>query len=120
MRAYLSAFRMRRRLEVQTARLRACAQLAEGRRHRLDALASRLTRAGARLTARDQGRLAVLTRALEAVNPNAVLSRGYAVIRRDGEAVSSAAALRPDDLIDIRMRDGGARARVLDAGKEIR
>ena len=62
----------------------------------------------------------MLSRALEAVNPAAVLGRGYAVIRRGGEAISSAAALRPDDLIDIRMRDGGARARVLDANKEIR
>ena len=32
----------------------------------------------------------------------------------------SAAALKKDDLIDIRMRDGSAQARVLDADKEMR
>ena len=57
--------------------------------------------------------------ALEAVNPAAVLNRGYAVIRRGGEAISSAAALNQNDLIDIRMRDGGATARVLDTDREI-
>ena len=61
-----------------------------------------------------------LTRALEAVNPDAVLNRGYAVIRRHGEAVTSASSLRERDLIDIRMHDGGARARVLETDKEIK
>ena len=80
---------------------------------------ARLIRAGAQLTLRPKAQLSLLTRALEAVNPEAVLSRGYAVIRRGGETVSSAAALKARDLIDIRMRDGSARARVLDADKEI-
>ena len=66
-----------------------------------------------------QQELAQKIQLLDAYSPLKVLSRGYAVIRRDGETVSSAAALKARDLIDIRMRDGGARARVLGADKEI-
>ena len=110
----------RRRLDALADRLRAVPErLVSGRRQRQDALMARLIRAGAQLTLRPGAQLSLLTRALEAVNPEAVLSRGYAVIRRGGETVSSAAALKARDLIDIRMRDGSARARVLDAGKEI-
>ena len=110
----------RRRLDALADRLRAVPErLVSGRRQRQDALMARLIRAGAQLTLRPGAQLSLLTRALEAVNPEAVLSRGYAVIRRGGETVSSAAALKARDLIDIRMRDGSARARVLDADKEI-
>ena len=109
----------RRRLEALTARLQSTpARLVPARREKQAALAARLLRLGGQLTLQPRSRLRMLARALEAVNPEAVLNRGYAVIRRDGETVSSAAALRENDLIDIRMRDGGARARVLDAGKE--
>lgn len=111
----------RRALDVVAARLRTYpARLIEGRRQRLDGLTARLTRAGGQITLRDGAKLTMLSRALEAVNPDAVLNRGYAVIRRRGEAVSGVSTLKRDDLIDIRMRDGGARARVLDADKEIR
>jgi len=108
-----------RRLDRQTARLAGVpARLIAGRRQGFEGLEARLTRSGGQLTLRAHARLAMLLRALEAVNPGAVLNRGYALIRRDGEAVSSVSALREGDLIDIRMRDGGARARVLDADKE--
>ena len=110
----------RRALDVQTARLQAMpARLVSGRRERQTALMARLVRAGGQLTLRPHARLSMLARALEAVNPAAVLNRGYAVIRRGGEAISSAAALNQNDLIDIRMRDGGATARVLDTDREI-
>ena len=109
----------RRTLERTTDRLQAMpARLVSGRRERQTALMARLVRAGGQLTLRPGARLQMLSRALEAVNPDAVLNRGYAVIRRGGEAIASAAALKANDLIDIRLRDGGARARVLDADKE--
>ena len=109
----------RRTLERTTDRLQAMpARLVSGRRERQTALMARLVRAGSQLTLRPGARLQMLSRALEAVNPDAVLNRGYAVIRRGGEAIASAAALKANDLIDIRLRDGGARARVLDADKE--
>ncbi len=109
----------RRTLERTTDRLQAMpARLVSGRRERQTALMARLIRAGGQLTLRPGARLQMLSRALEAVNPDAVLNRGYAVIRRGGEAIASAAALKANDLIDIRLRDGGARARVLDADKE--
>lgn len=111
----------RRGLDILAIRLDAIsARLTGGRRDGQKALTARLLRAGGQLTLRPHARLAMLTRALEAVNPNAVLNRGYAVIRRDGETISTAASLKEDDLIDIRMRDGCARARVLSAEKEMR
>ena len=111
----------RRALDVFALRLQKTpSRLVRARRERQEALEARLVRAGGQLTLRPGARLQTLSRALEAVNPDAVLGRGYAVIRRGGETVSSAAALRENDLVDIRMRDGSARARVLGAEKEIR
>ena len=110
----------RRRVEMLSKRLQATpARLVSGRREKQTALAARLVRLGSRLTLQPRARLQMFSRALEAVNPAAVLNRGYAVIQRGGEAISSAAALGENDLIDIRMRDGGAKARVLDVNKEI-
>lgn len=50
---------------------------------------------------------------LAALSPLATLDRGYAVVtREDGSVVTSAAALRPDDAVQLRLRDGTRSARV--------
>jgi exodeoxyribonuclease VII large subunit len=43
---------------------------------------------------------------LEAVNPLSVLSRGYAVVEKDGVAVLGVKNLSPDDKIRLKMQDG--------------
>ena len=69
------------------------------------ALELAMARAGERTSAL-RGRLAALS-------PLATLDRGYAVVtREDGSVVTSAAALRPDDAVQLRLRDGTRSARV--------
>ena len=50
---------------------------------------------------------------LDALNPAGVLRRGYACVSAEGRVLSSAGELIPGMKIDIRMRDGSARAEVL-------
>lgn len=51
---------------------------------------------------------------LEALSPLGVLARGFALVRRadDGRIVRSAADVRPEDRIDVRLAAGQLRARV--------
>ncbi len=51
---------------------------------------------------------------IEALNPAGVLNRGYACVSSGGRVLSSAAELRRGMEIDIRLRDGSARAEVLE------
>ena len=44
---------------------------------------------------------------LRALSPVATLDRGYAIVRREGAVVSSAAALGSGDEIDVRLAEGG-------------
>jgi exodeoxyribonuclease VII large subunit len=58
-------------------------------------------------------RLADLGRLLETVNPDAILERGYArVTSRDGQTLSSAAAVRGAGAVTLRFRDGAVDAKV--------
>ncbi|MCF0259928.1 MAG: exodeoxyribonuclease VII large subunit [Erysipelotrichaceae bacterium] len=49
---------------------------------------------------------------LEAVSPLSVLDRGYALITKDGKPVSSTAGLSLSDQVDIRLKDGSAKASI--------
>ena len=63
--------------------------------------------------ARAAERTSALGGRLAALSPLATLDRGYAVVtREDGSVVTSAAALRPDDAVQLRLRDGTRSARV--------
>ena len=63
--------------------------------------------------ARAAERTGALGGRLAALSPLATLDRGYAVVtREDGSVVTSAAALRPDDAVQLRLRDGTRSARV--------
>lgn len=93
--------------------------LIDSRRRDADNLTARLKAASARRSDGCRNELKMLERALEAVNPSAVLERGYAVIRRNKKAVSQADELMPGDLIDIAMRGGERSARVLDGNGDM-
>ena len=63
--------------------------------------------------ARSSERTGALAARLGALSPLATLDRGYAVVtREDGTVVASARALRPDDAVHLRLRDGTRSARV--------
>ena len=63
--------------------------------------------------ARAGERAAALGGRLATLSPLATLDRGYAVVtREDGSVVTSAAALQPDDAVQVRLRDGTRSARI--------
>ena len=104
---------------ARLARLNASAALSmpsrlliERRETALERLTGRMTRAAQAMPQTKRARLDGLMRALNAVNPNAVLERGYAVVRQNGRAVTDASALNVGDLIDVTLKYGTLGARV--------
>ncbi len=77
---------------------------------RLAALQGRLPTALAHANERRTARLAQLRVRLDALNPEAVLSRGYALIERQDQVVTSAAALHGGDPLRLRFADGAVDA----------
>ncbi|MGE4196834.1 MAG: exodeoxyribonuclease VII large subunit, partial [Phycisphaerales bacterium] len=93
-------------VERAEARLRA-AMSGVMRGSRVESLAQRLSRAGAVLTARTAAELDAMDRALDLVGPVSVLRRGYSMtLAPGGEAVKSAAAVRPGMEVRTLVADG--------------
>jgi exodeoxyribonuclease VII large subunit len=84
-------------------------------RGRRDVLAGRAAAAVQAIVVQVRARLAENARRLDALSPLAVLSRGYALVTREGPAgvlVRSADELRAGDDLFIRLGSGAAEARV--------
>ncbi|WP_018749124.1 exodeoxyribonuclease VII large subunit [Chitiniphilus shinanonensis] len=80
---------------------------------RLEALRGRLATAQRQAGERQRARLAQLQARLDALNPEAVLSRGYALVERQpGGVVTQAAQLRAGDALRLRFADGAVDATV--------
>ncbi len=86
--------------------------LMETHARRLDATEERVGRAVEQSLANRSHRLSTSAGKLGALDPLAVLSRGYAAVSREGKTALSAAALSPGDYIDIRFADGSITAEV--------
>ncbi|MEY2896838.1 MAG: hypothetical protein RL669_1107 [Pseudomonadota bacterium] len=116
--ATLATALLERRLGSARLRLeRACAGLDRHRPQAWDArlapLAARLTGAQQRLVQARVQRLATLRARLEALDPQAVLARGYALaLDAHGRAVTSSALLAQGDALRLVFARGGASARV--------
>ncbi|MGE5275092.1 MAG: exodeoxyribonuclease VII large subunit [Verrucomicrobiota bacterium] len=87
-----------RTLEVHTQRL--------SRTH------DRLRRAPALLVERRRAALTQKAGRLRALSPRATLDRGYAIVRREGDLLRSAAAVASGDPISVELSDGAFGARV--------
>lgn len=57
-------------------------------------------------------KLMITAQSISDLNPLAVLSRGYAVAKKDGKAVKSADELKIGDVIDVKLDKGGISAEV--------
>jgi len=80
---------------------------------RLDEFEHRLAEAWRHRLAMHRARLHGLAERLEALNPHAVLHRGYALVTtEDGTIVRRAADVAPDDRIYVQVAEGGFKARV--------
>jgi len=75
-------------------------------RQRADDLISQATSAVAHHLQLRRARLTGLAARLDALNPLAVLQRGYAVVRRDGQLVRSVAQVARGDHLSVRVADG--------------
>jgi exodeoxyribonuclease VII large subunit len=82
------------------------------RAQRVAAIASRLERLRETAVRPFRERMARWTVRLEALNPYAVLARGYAIVTLDGHAVTDAAAVSEGTLIEAQLQRGKLHARV--------
>ena len=83
-------------------------QKIERGRQRADELDERLRAAIARGLQRKRDRAGAATRHLDALSPLKVLDRGYALVQRQGLAVTDAATLRSGDVVEARFAKGRA------------
>lgn len=79
---------------------------------RLSDCATRATRALEAEQRARIGRLDTCNRQLEALNPQATLNRGYAVVHKGGRVVSTIADISTGDGLVVKVADGGFPARV--------
>lgn len=61
---------------------------------------------------RAHSQLALRTRLLAALNPDAILRRGYAVVRQAGVSVRNTSQLRPDAIVEVQLSKGSFQAAV--------
>jgi exodeoxyribonuclease VII large subunit len=81
---------------------------------RLDELSRRLNIAARTLLERNKAKLDHWHARHAALNPTAVLARGYSVVRLQGQMkpITTSAVLTPDDMVDITFHQGSAEAAV--------
>lgn len=82
------------------------------RRASLEQLDARLRAAMPVALERARHRLTALEASLRALDPEAVLERGYAIVRREGRIVGSVAALRAGACVIAQLRDGEFEANI--------
>ena len=93
--------------------LRRAEELADNAGKRLDSLARAISTSIQETVRAGGARFSAAAALAESLNPYGVLARGYAVVRKDGAAVSGVSGVAVGDQIDVRFRDGHASARVL-------
>jgi exodeoxyribonuclease VII large subunit len=112
---------LHRRRDDQAARLQRMAPRVDFADARMQRRTSALAAGALHLLHARQGRLQTLAARLQALDPHAVLARGYALATdARGRVVTDAARLAAGDLLRLRFAHGGALARVehADAGDE--
>jgi exodeoxyribonuclease VII large subunit len=105
--------RARDRLAADGSRLaRAPTLLVERKRAVLEADGARLGRAPVVLLDRKRASLETVAGRLAALSPRATLARGYAIVRGEDGIVTTPAAVRPGDRVEVEVAEGGFAARV--------
>ena len=89
------------------------------RRETVTALEKRLNLSVSRHLGRKRQSMERVTASLGALNPLAVLSRGYALVQTEaGKVIPAAAGLQVGDRVSLRFADGSARVRVEEIAEE--
>jgi exodeoxyribonuclease VII large subunit len=103
------------RLDASRATLeRGTRRALERERQRIDVAHERLRRAPLLLVERKRAALENATARLRVLSPNATLTRGYAIVRREDGIVRSSADVEPGERVDVQLAEGGFGARVED------
>lgn len=97
---------------LQRVRLQHPRQRIERARLRADELDERVRAAIHRIVTRKRERTLAAARHLDALSPLRVLDRGYALVQRDGLAVTDAASLKAGDTVEARFAKGRATLQV--------
>lgn len=98
----------RDRAELDTA----LSALFDGRAEQVKQLQKELHTSVSQLLDGALSSLSAHRRTLEALSPQAILRRGYAVVSKDGEAVRAAKGLKTGDALKIRFAEGSVEAEV--------
>lgn len=97
----------------QRAALRNISQIFDNRMQKLEECRARLDQSTQYALAHRENELMHLSARLNALDPEAVLKRGYALVRANHAPVVSASAIHPGDPLDIRLQDGTIHASVV-------
>ncbi len=108
-------FQRRQELSAMGQRLQSQSPPVEGWKQRVDELSQGLGRSLAASMTLARERFLGLERRLDALNPRAVLERGYAVVQRteDSTVVASVGQVQTGDALQVTLRDGSFGARVV-------
>ena len=87
-------------------------QATERHRSRLMLLHEQLRSTAERLLERERARLQLATEMVEAHNPKSILKRGFAVVRRNGEALLSIDGVEQGQRVEIELAEGHLTAEV--------
>lgn len=104
-------------LLVQDSPLSLPEELLQGRREALEDCTARLAQGLRGRLLGEQKRLAVLAGTLDALSPLRVLSRGYAMVTKEGRVLKSAGEAAPGDKVAIRLAEGELSAEILEKGE---
>ena len=104
--------RQQQRLQHLNRRLRSPAQQLALQQQRCAQAETRLQRALHSRLQLHRLRLSALAERLDALSPLAVLARGYAVVLKQGRAVTRTESLHPGDDVELRLHQGRAQARI--------
>ena len=89
-------------------------RLFEGVSQRFDYLFSDFCKSFELLLSKDEMRFKNCVDRLKMLNPLGVLSRGYAVVKKNGNTVSSKSQLSAGDVVSLTLKDGDVSCRVLE------
>ncbi len=108
---------VRQRLDILRHRLRnnSLAGHLQRRRRELEEAPARMAAGAGRRLRTFRAGLDAASARLEAVSPQAVLKRGYALVWRDGELIRMQADVKPDDILQIQWADGERPVRAEDS-----
>ena len=104
-------------LLVETPLLKRPEEILAQRREMVEGLSRRMGECMQHRLTREQGRLSALSGTLDALSPLKVLSRGYAIVKKDGQVIKRASDVSPGDRIAIRLAEGTLSAEILGKGE---